>query len=154
MPLGTSMDYESSDSRSKGCWDPVSVLTPFIEKWASPTETSDFLIDDVWCGMVGGIGFGAGVTAEMTDFWMKTLKDVYKGDEGRKKVRMAVICLVTRDGLFPRLGDIKCPVYWLQVRSTNFLLYFVYYLQLYLPPQTFSGQNSFPNKPAIAGSKD
>ncbi|CAG8959716.1 hypothetical protein HYFRA_00001622 [Hymenoscyphus fraxineus] len=114
MPLGTSMDYESSDSRSKGCWDPAPGLTPFIEKWTSATETPDFVVDDVWCGMVGGIGFGASATPEMGAFWMKTLKEVYRGDEGRKKARMAVICLLSRDSLLLRLGDVKCPVHWLQ----------------------------------------
>lgn len=27
---------------------------------------------------------------------------------------MAVIALLSRDGLRQRLGDVKCPVYWLQ----------------------------------------
>lgn len=52
--LGTSMDYESADSRSKGCWDPAAMLTPFLEKWSSPAateaESASFVIDDVWCG--------------------------------------------------------------------------------------------------------
>ncbi|KAJ5866343.1 hypothetical protein N7534_000896 [Penicillium rubens] len=94
MPLGTSMDYESSDSRSKGCWDPAANLTVFYEKWTSSSATPDFVVDDVWCGL--------------------TLKEVYKGDEGRKKVRMALNCLLERDGLLLRISDIKCPVYWLQ----------------------------------------
>ncbi|GLA77813.1 hypothetical protein AtubIFM55763_010004 [Aspergillus tubingensis] len=114
MPLGTSMDFESADSRSKGCWDPAPILTPFYEKWSSAIETPDFLIDDEWCEMVGGMGFGAGATAETGKLWTKTLKEVYRGDEGRKKVRMAVICLLNRDGLLLRLRDVKCPVYWLQ----------------------------------------
>lgn len=116
MPLGTSMDYESSDSRTKGCWDPAPALTPFCEKWTSSTPTPDFVVDDVWCAMVGGIGFGNAVSEETVKFWQKSLKDVYRGDEGRKKARMAVICLLERDGLLLRLGDVKCPVYWLQVR--------------------------------------
>lgn len=141
------MDYESSDSRSKGCWDPDPLVKPFLENWANLTETPDFIIDDVWCGMVATMGFGGGVTPETTAFWIKALKDVYKGDQGRKKVRMAVLCLVTRDGLLSRLGDIRCPVYWLQVSlvvrdsflSTGFLLY------LY-PIYVFT----FPNGPTIA----
>lgn len=115
MPLGTSMDFESEDSRSKGCWDPASILTPFYEKWTSISATPDFVIDDVWCGMVASLGFGSGVKAETVDFWKQTVKDVYRGDEGRKKARMALICLLERDGLLLRLRDIKCPVYWLQV---------------------------------------
>ncbi|PYH93223.1 alpha/beta hydrolase [Aspergillus ellipticus CBS 707.79] len=114
LPLGTSLDYESADSRSKGCWDPVSLLTPFVEKWSSETPTPEFVVDDVWCGLVGGIGFGKAGTPETMAFWTKTLKEVYQGDEGRKKVRMALMCLLTRDGLVMRLRDVKCPAYWLQ----------------------------------------
>jgi len=65
--------------------------------------------------MIGSFGFGDTVAAETVDFWKQTVKDVYIGDEGRRKVRMAVLCLLSRDGLLLRLGDIKAPVYWLQV---------------------------------------
>lgn len=113
--LGTSMDYESEASRALGAWNPAPILTPFYEKWSSITETPDFIIDEEWRGMVATLGFGGGVTAETVDWWKNALKEVYKGDEGRRKARMAVICLLERDGLFLRLRDIKCPVYWLQV---------------------------------------
>lgn len=109
------MDYESADSRSKGCWDPKTVLKPFFEKWCSPTPTPDFVVDDVWCGMVGSIGFGSGTTPEVTAFWTETLKGIYRGDEGRKKLKMALANLMERDGLLLRLRDITCPVVWLQV---------------------------------------
>ncbi|KKZ65866.1 microsomal epoxide hydrolase [[Emmonsia] crescens] len=114
MPLGTSMDYESGDSRTKGCWDPASLLMPFYEKWTSTTETPDFIVDDTWCGMVASVGFGDGANAELVEFWKSTVRNVYSGDEGRKKARMALICLISRDGLLLRLRDVKCPVYWLQ----------------------------------------
>ncbi|KAK1144607.1 hypothetical protein N8T08_004910 [Aspergillus melleus] len=114
MPLGTSMDSESEDSRSKGCWDPTPILKPFYEKWTSPSAIPEFVIDDAWCGMVGSFGFGAAATTQSSEFWTKTLKEVYKGDEGRRKARMAVLCLLERDGLLLRLRDIQCPVYWLQ----------------------------------------
>jgi len=110
------MDYESSDSRTKGCWDPAPILQPFVENWTSTIETPEFLIDDIWCGMIGSVGFGAEVKAETLQFWKNALKDIYKGDEGRKKVRMAVINLLSRDGLLLRLGSIVAPVTWLQVR--------------------------------------
>ncbi|KAK0638953.1 Alpha/Beta hydrolase protein [Cercophora newfieldiana] len=112
--LGTSMDYESADSRSKGAWDPKTLLAPFYEKWCSSTPTPDFIVDDVWCGMVGSLGFGAGATAEVIQFWTETLKAVYVGDKGRKKLKMALACLLERDGLLLRVRDVVCPVYWLQ----------------------------------------
>jgi hypothetical protein len=90
-------------------------LIPFVQKWSSTTPTPGFEIDEVWCGMVAGMGFGTAATAETVEFWKKTVSDVYKGDEGRKKVRMAVICLLERDGILLRLDSIKCPVHWLQV---------------------------------------
>ncbi|KIW06740.1 uncharacterized protein PV09_02433 [Verruconis gallopava] len=110
--LGTSLDYESSDSRTKGCWDPKPMLTPFLEKWFVPDP--NFVIDDVWCGMVSSMGFAGGVTEETTQFWNNTLKSVYQGDAGRKKAKMALLCLLERDGLLGRLPDVECPVYWLQ----------------------------------------
>lgn len=114
LPLGTSMDAETTESQSQGCWNPVPILYPFAEKWASSSPTPDFEIDDVWCGMVASFGFGEHATDESTAFWTKTLKEVYNGDEGRNKARMAVLCLLSRDGLNVRLGDVKCPVHWLQ----------------------------------------
>ncbi|KAK0629388.1 hydrolase [Bombardia bombarda] len=114
LPLGTSMDYESSDSRAKGCWDPKTQLTPFLAGWTSAVPTPDFVVEEVWRGMVASLGFGGGVLSEMIAFWDQTVEDVYTGDEGRRKVRMALICLLERDGLLLRLGDIRCPVYWLQ----------------------------------------
>jgi hypothetical protein len=113
------MDYESTDSRAKGCWDPKTLLSPFYESWCSPTATADFVVDDVWCGMVATLGFGDKGTPEMVQFWTETLKGVYRGDEGRKKLKMALGCLLTRDGLLMRVRDITCPVYWLQVCSLS-----------------------------------
>jgi len=112
LPLGTSMDYESADSRSKGCWDPKGQLAPFYEKWSVPTP--DFVVDEVWRGMVASLGFSATTSKETLSFWDQTVKDVYSGDEGRRKLRMALANLMERDGLLCRLRDIKCPVYWLQ----------------------------------------
>jgi hypothetical protein len=114
------MDSESADSRTKGCWDPAPIISPFIANWTSATPTPEFVVDDVWCGMVATLGFGNGVSAETVEFWKNTVREVYKGDEGRWKARMAAICLLERDGLLLRLGDVKCPVYWLQVSKCPF----------------------------------
>ena len=115
LPLGTSLDYESADSRAKGCWDPKTLLRPFYDKWSSPHPTPDFVVDDVWCAMVASIGFGAAVSDETVSFWKKTVAECYAGDDGRMRLRMALICLLERDGLLMRLSDVKCPVHWLQV---------------------------------------
>ncbi|KAH7126038.1 Alpha/Beta hydrolase protein [Dactylonectria macrodidyma] len=114
LPLGTSMDYESAASREKGCWDPKTNLISFYESWDSAEPTPDFVVDDVWRGLVASAGFGSAPAPETLSFWDATLKSVYRGDEGRKKLRMAVANLFERDGLLLRLRDIKCPVYWLQ----------------------------------------
>ncbi|KAG7415988.1 hypothetical protein Forpe1208_v006712 [Fusarium oxysporum f. sp. rapae] len=114
LPLGTSMDYESAESREKGCWDPKTQLGPFYESWHSTKPTPDFVVDDVWRGLVSSVGFGSNPSPETLAFWDETLKQVYRGDEGRKKLRIAVVNLFERDGLLLRLRDVKCPVYWLQ----------------------------------------
>jgi microsomal epoxide hydrolase len=109
------MDYESADARAKGCWDPKTLLAPFYDNWCSPTPTPEFVVDDVWCGMVASLGFGAAAAESLKQFWVDTCKSTYSGDEGRKKLKMALGCLLDRDGLLRRLRDVTCPVYWLQV---------------------------------------
>ncbi|KAJ3771251.1 hypothetical protein FB446DRAFT_741194 [Lentinula raphanica] len=58
--------------------------------------------------MVHDFGFAKSLTQEQETFWTSILKSVYKGDEGRKKLRGALICLLERDSLHLRLRDIKC----------------------------------------------
>ncbi|KAH8168296.1 alpha/beta hydrolase fold domain-containing protein [Sarocladium implicatum] len=111
LPLGTSMDYESAASREKGCWDPKTNLGPFFAKWSVPDP--DFVVDQVWRGMVASLGFSGTVSQQTLSFWDQTLKEVYSGEPGRKKLRMALLNLLERDGLLLRLSDIKCPVHWL-----------------------------------------
>jgi pimeloyl-ACP methyl ester carboxylesterase len=111
LPLGTSMDYESASSREVGCWDPATTLTALLDKWA--VSTTGFVLDEDWRNAIVNLGFSGTQSEERVRFWHKTLKEVYDGDEGRKKVRMALLNLIHRDGLLPRLRDIKCPVYWL-----------------------------------------
>ncbi|OTB18053.1 hypothetical protein K445DRAFT_315814 [Daldinia sp. EC12] len=111
IPLGTSMDAETSETREKGCWDPVPFLQPFLEKWGNPN--ANFVVGDDWIQAVIGLGFGSAGTPQVLEFWTETLRHVYSGNEGRQKLRMAAICLASRDGLQLRIGDIKCPVHWL-----------------------------------------
>ncbi|OTA98538.1 hypothetical protein M426DRAFT_69634 [Hypoxylon sp. CI-4A] len=113
ITLGTSMENESPESRTKGCWDPPAFVPPFLEKWTSSTPTPDFVVGDDWIQAVLGLGFGSAATPEVAEYWTESLRSVYSGDEGRRKLRMAVVALTERDGLLLRVGDVKCPIHWL-----------------------------------------
>lgn len=115
VPIGTSMDDESEATRRKGSWDAHAICDPYLDRWSSPTPTPDFVIDEDWCRNVPALAFGDGSTPEALQFWYDTWRTLYSGDEGRKKARSAVSCLVERDGLLPKLPDVKCPVHWLHV---------------------------------------
>jgi len=53
------------------------------------------------------------VSPDVRQFWTETIKANYRGDDGRRRIRMAAINLSQRDGLHARLSDVKCPVLWL-----------------------------------------
>ncbi|KAL9576580.1 MAG: hypothetical protein Q9212_006980 [Teloschistes hypoglaucus] len=113
IPLGTSLDYESDRTRSLGCWDGPSLLTSSIDNWTPKTPTPDFQPGDDFCNFLIDIGFGKDCDKGVRDFWVKTIKSNYGGDDGRRRARMAAINLRERDGLHGRLFDVKCPVMWL-----------------------------------------
>ncbi|APA10750.1 hypothetical protein sscle_06g055200 [Sclerotinia sclerotiorum 1980 UF-70] len=118
IPLGTSMDYESERTRSLGCWDSWAPLSQNIEKWTiNPgLVTDDFEPEDEYCDFLIGTGFND-CSSDVREFWRKTIKETYRGDEGRKRIRMAAINLRDRDGLHGRLPDVRCPVLWLHGTS-------------------------------------
>jgi len=113
IPLGTSMDYESERTRKLGCWDGVDACTGPINKWTSNDTTSSFEPDDDYCNFLIDIGFGKDCSSDVRNFWQKTIKENYRGDDGRRRARMAAINLRERDGLHGRLFDVRCPVMWL-----------------------------------------
>ncbi|KAL8813083.1 MAG: hypothetical protein Q9223_003524 [Gallowayella weberi] len=113
IPLGTSLDYESERTRSLGCWNGPSLLTGNIDAWTSKTPTPDFEPEDEFCNFLIDIGFGKDCDKSVRDFWVKTIKSNYRGDDGRRRARMAAINLRERDGLLGRLFDVQCPVMWL-----------------------------------------
>ncbi|KAL8956057.1 MAG: hypothetical protein Q9183_006434, partial [Haloplaca sp. 2 TL-2023] len=113
IPLGTSLDFESERTRSLGCWDGPSLLTGSIDAWTSKSPTSNFEPEDEFCNFLIDIGFGKNSDKSVRDFWVKTIKSNYTGDDGRRRARMAAINLRERDGLHGRLFDVKCPVMWL-----------------------------------------
>ncbi|KAH7399999.1 Alpha/Beta hydrolase protein [Cadophora sp. MPI-SDFR-AT-0126] len=113
IPLGTSLDYESERTRKLGCWDGPSDLTPSINEWTTTKATPDFEPSSDYCNFLIDIGFGKNCDKPVRDFWIKTIKGNYQGDDGRRRMRMAAINLRERDGLHGRLSDVKCPVLWL-----------------------------------------
>lgn len=129
IPLGTSMDYESSRSRELGCWHSVGPLGDLITgefgtvnnepkpDFAPSRDFANFLIDQ---------GFGQDCPPDMKEFWVAELQKNYKGDEGRKRIRMAAINLRDRDGLHMRVADVVCPVLWLHVRFFPLLVHLLF----------------------------
>lgn len=113
IPLGTSMDYESERTRKLGCWDGPSGLTPCIDEWTTNEATPHFEPSSEYCNFVMDTGFGKVCEEDVRRFWTETIKKTYRGDEGRRKIRMAAINLRERDGLHGRLLDVKCPVLWM-----------------------------------------
>ncbi|KAL8822591.1 MAG: hypothetical protein Q9191_006675 [Dirinaria sp. TL-2023a] len=114
IPLGTSLDFESERSRTLGCWDGPTSLTGNIDEWTTKQTTPDFEPTDEYCNFLIDLGFGKKCDSSVRDFWLKTIKGNYQGDDGRRRVRMAAINLRDRDGLHARIFDVKCPVMWLQ----------------------------------------
>lgn len=119
IPLGTSMDYESERTRSLGCWNGPDDLKTTIAECTSNEATPEFEPSEAYCNFLIDIGFGKGdVTPKDTrDYWVKEIKANYRGDEGRRRMRMAAINLAERDGLHSRLWDVRCPVLWLHGTS-------------------------------------
>jgi len=114
IPLGTSLDSETEITRHLKCWDAPSLLTPCIDRWTSEQPTPEFQPELDYCDFLIDIGFGKDdCPANVRDFWRKTIRENYQGDDGRRRIRMAAINLRDRDGLHARLFDVRCPVMWL-----------------------------------------
>lgn len=113
LPLGTSMDAETERTRQLGCWDGAAVTSHATSQWTSKTPTPDFALDDAFVGQLIDLGFGADMGQDDRAFWVAAVKANYTGDLGRRRARMAAINLGTRDGLHPRLFDVRCPVLWM-----------------------------------------
>lgn len=111
------MDYESERTRKLGCWDAPTGLTPTINACTTNSATPDFEPGDDYCNFLIDTGFGKDCAEEARRYWTKEIKANYKGDEGRRRLRMAAINLKERDGLHSRLFDVRCPVLWLHGTS-------------------------------------
>ena len=113
IPLGTSMDYESPRTRELGCWDGITALSPSIEGWSAPSTESEFGFGEDYCNFLISLGFNTHISQAEREFWVKATQENYRGEEGRKRARMAGINLRDRDGLLGRVRDVKCPVLWM-----------------------------------------
>jgi hypothetical protein len=113
--IGTSMDAESPQSRELGCWDCPTATSGFVQLAADLTPKHDFEPGQDYYDYLMDIGHGKDADASTRSFWAETIKNTYQGDEGKKRICMAAINLVSRDGLYARLPYIKCPVLWLHV---------------------------------------
>jgi pimeloyl-ACP methyl ester carboxylesterase len=112
IPMGTSMDYESEASRQRGCWAAGEFITPMIDVLADPVG-ADWCAPDPFCDSVLAAGLGSSVSTQERSFWHATIKENYRGDSGRRRLRVCAINLRDRDGLHARLDSITCPVLWL-----------------------------------------
>ena len=119
--LGTSMDTESERSQRLGGWTVGPIADALVSGWTSEAPTPDFVLDDSYLNMLVDLGLGKECEAGLRDFWVNETRERYRGDDGRKRARMASINLRDRDGLHGRLWDVTFPVLWLHVRSPPLL---------------------------------
>lgn len=109
------MDSESPQSRELGCWDCPTATSGFVQLAADSTPKHDFEPGQDYYNYLMDIGYGKYADSSTRSIWAEIIKNTYQGDEGKKRICMAAINLVSRDGLYPRLPYIKCPVLWLHV---------------------------------------
>ncbi|KAJ6112269.1 hypothetical protein N7523_008330 [Penicillium sp. IBT 18751x] len=112
IPIGTSMDSESERSRQLKCWDGQKIIASFVNQWTSGNATPHFEPDNEYCDALIDISFNECSSAQRA-FWRTTMKANYRGDDGRRRIRMAAINLAERGPLHLRLSDVRCPVLWL-----------------------------------------
>lgn len=112
VPLGTSMDAETARSQELGCWDGVAFNTPMIDGLADPVD-ADWTPGEAFYDALLEAGLGTQVSDTERAFWHQTLAQNYRGDEGRRRLRVCAINLRDRDGLLARLDSVSCPVLWM-----------------------------------------
>lgn len=115
------MDYESERSRKLRCWDGPTIVTGFVKQWTNSEPVPNFEPDNSYCDALIGVGFNK-CSDEVRNYWRSSMKSVYKGENGRRKIRQAGINLAERGSLHLRLSDIRCPVLWLHVGLSSYIL--------------------------------
>ncbi|CAK7204574.1 hypothetical protein SEUCBS139899_007332 [Sporothrix eucalyptigena] len=117
IPVGSTMDAESPESRALGCWDGPAATSGFVSQAGIPTDPAadaDFVPGDGYYDFLMEIGFGPGVDKSIRDFWANTIARNYHGEAGKRRIIMAAVALSTRDSIRARLPYVRCPVLWLQ----------------------------------------
>jgi hypothetical protein len=109
------MDYESERSQKLGCWNAYPIGSALINEWTTSDAVPDFLMAEPYANLLIDFGLGKECDKAVRDFWVQTVQESYKGDDGRKRARMASINLRDRDSLHGRLFDVRCPVLWMHV---------------------------------------
>lgn len=109
------MDSESPRSRELGCWDGPGATSGLVTLAGDFSPAIDFEPGQGYYEFLMDIGFGKTVDGPTKNFWAKTIKENYSGDEGKRRICMAAVTLAGRDGLHERVQYVKCPVLWLQV---------------------------------------
>ena len=109
------MDSESPESRELGCWDGSAACSDLVTLAGNLASADDFEPGEGYRDFLMDIGYGKTVDEPTRDFWLKSLRDNYSGDEGKRRICMAAVALSGRDGLHERLAFVQCPVLWLQV---------------------------------------
>ncbi|KKP03446.1 alpha/beta hydrolase fold family protein [Trichoderma harzianum] len=112
--MGTSMDFESPESRELGCWDGPQATASLVSMSADFSPHDDFEPGSAYVDFLMQIGYGEKVTVVLKEKWAKSIQKVYSKDIGKKTICMAAVCLSSRDGLHARLPHIRCPVLWMQ----------------------------------------
>ncbi|KAI9892096.1 MAG: hypothetical protein M1814_001802 [Vezdaea aestivalis] len=112
IPMNASMDSESPRSRELKCWNADEILTPYIDEFSKPQST-DFQVPLKFCQTRIKVGFGSDFKPEVQEALIKDMQEDYAGDEGRKRLVSAAICMRDRSSLHDRLYAVRCPVLWL-----------------------------------------
>ncbi|CAI7674066.1 unnamed protein product [Penicillium pancosmium] len=112
--IGTSMDAESAASRELGCWDGCEATAALVQLSHDLSPMPDFVTGDGYSDFLMDIGYGKGVTQVLRKKWAESIRSIYSGDAGKRKICMAAVCISSRDGLHSRLPHIECPVLWMQ----------------------------------------
>ena len=85
------MDTENERTQRLGCWTVGPIADALVAGWTSESPTPDFTLDEGYCNMLVDLGLGKECDPALRDFLVNETRERYRGDEGRKRARMASI---------------------------------------------------------------